>query len=73
MQVIPWIQIILSIILTLLVLLQQSEAGLGSLTGDFSGSGVMHGKRGMEKVLFIATITVSILFVAVSVWALLVS
>ncbi|MEK7066167.1 MAG: preprotein translocase subunit SecG [Patescibacteria group bacterium] len=73
MNIIPWIQIILSVILTLLVLLQQSEAGLGSLTGDFSGGGVMHSKRGIEKVLFIATIIVSILFVAVSIWALLFS
>lgn len=72
MQVIPWIQIILSVILILLVLLQQSEAGLGSLTGDNSSGGVMRSKRGLEKVLFIATIIVSILFVTISVWALFV-
>jgi preprotein translocase subunit SecG len=62
---IPYIQIILSILLVTGILLQQTDAGLGSAFGggDSFSSGY-HTKRGAEKTLFIATIVLAILFVA---------
>lgn len=64
---IPYVQIVLSVLLIIGVLLQQSEAALGSAFGggDSFSSGY-HTKRGAEKAIFIATIVVSILFVATS-------
>lgn len=65
--IIPYIQIVLSILLIGGVLLQRSEAGLGSAFGggDSFSSGY-HTKRGAEKMLFIATIIIAILFSATS-------
>ena len=64
---IPYIQIVLSVLLIAGVLLQQSEAALGSAFGggDSFSSGY-HTKRGPEKAMFIATIVVAVLFVATS-------
>ena len=64
---IPYIQIVLSVLLIGGVLLQQSEAGLGSaLGGGDSFSSGYHTKRGSEKTLFIATIVIAVLFAATS-------
>ncbi|MFA6536261.1 MAG: preprotein translocase subunit SecG [Candidatus Paceibacterota bacterium] len=62
--ILPYIQITLAILLTIGVMLQQSDAGAGSAFGggDNFGSG-MHTRRGFEKFLFYATIIVAILFV----------
>ena len=61
-QILPYIQIILSIILTVLVLLQRSEASLGAAFGGDSGMNGRFMRRGFEKFLFNATILVAILF-----------
>lgn len=68
----PWLQIIVSVLLIILVLLQKSEAGLGSSFGGSGGASSFHTKRGLERVLFYATIVVGILFVAIAIGALLV-
>ncbi len=47
-----------------LVMLQTSEGGLGSA---FGGGEVFHTKRGVERVFFIATIILAILFVLTSI------
>lgn len=66
-EVLPYVQIILSVLLVLGILLQQSEAGLGGAFGGGDGfSSGYHTKRGAEKFIFIATIVVAILFVGVS-------
>ena len=63
--ILPWIQIVLSVILVALVLLQQSEAGLGSaFGGSGGGDGIARTRRGAEKFIFQATIVVGILFAA---------
>ncbi len=64
---IPYIQIVLSVLLIGGILLQQSEAGLGSAFGggDSFSSGY-HTKRGVEKILFISTIVIAVLFAATS-------
>lgn len=57
----PYIQMGLAFLLVIGVLLQQKGAGLSS---TFGGSGVGYStKRGAEKVIFQATIVISVLFV----------
>jgi len=58
------IQIILSITIGVMVLLQAKGAGLGSIFGG--DSGVYRTRRGVEKVLYQATIGLSILFFLVA-------
>ncbi len=66
-EIIPYAQIVLSVLLIIGVLLQRSEASLGSaLGGGDSFSSSFHTKRGPERTLFIATIIVAVLFVASS-------
>ncbi len=55
------IQIILSIALVALVLLQTKGGGLGSLFGG-EGSSVYHRRRGVEKTLFQVTIGLAVVF-----------
>ncbi len=63
------IQIVLSILLLTLILIQSKGVGL---SGAFGGGGeVYFARRGAEKIIFIGTIVTAILFVAsslVNVW-----
>lgn len=62
LAVLPYAQIILSVILITAVLLQQSGAGLGgALGGDNMGS-FHHTRRGFEKFLFFLSLICAILF-----------
>ena len=64
---IPYVQIILSVLLIGGILLQQTDAGLGSGFGGGDGfSSGHHTKRGAEKTIFIATIVVAIVFAVTS-------
>ncbi|MFA5052373.1 MAG: preprotein translocase subunit SecG [Patescibacteria group bacterium] len=59
-QIFNIVEIVLSAILITAILLQNRGAGLG---GVFGGEGnVYRTKRGFEKVLFITTIVISVLF-----------
>lgn len=58
------IQIILSITLVVLVLLQAKGGGLGGIFGG--DGGVYRTRRGLEKTLYQATIALSIVFFVVS-------
>lgn len=58
----PWIQISLAVILTLAILLQQRGAGIGGAFGG-SDSGIHYERRGSERTLFRATVTLATLFV----------
>lgn len=66
----PYIQIILSVLLVGAILMQQSDAGLGTAFGGASNANPFSTKRGLEKKLFIATIILAILFVASTILAL---
>lgn len=68
--ILPWIQIVLATLIVAGVLLQQSDAGLGSSFGMDSRAGSFRTKRGLEKFIFVGTIIVAILFVVFSVVAL---
>ncbi len=69
-SLIPWIQLVLSLLLVASILLQQSGASVG---GSFGGgeSGSFYTRRGFEKLLFRGTILLSFLF-AVSAFAALI-
>lgn len=57
-------QLIISLILIVLILMQQRGAGLGSAFGGEGG--VYYKKRGLEKLIFVATIVFAILFIITS-------
>jgi protein translocase SecG subunit len=61
-NVLPWIQIVLSVLLVIGVLMQQSGTELGGAFGGSDGSATYHKKRGAEKFFFVFTIVVAILF-----------
>ena len=62
-SLLPYVQILLALLLTGAVLLQQSGAGLGGAFGDGANwSSAFHTRRGPEKFLFNATIILGILF-----------
>ncbi len=71
-NILPYIQIILSIILIGAILLQQSDAGVGGVLGGGDSGGLYHTRRGFEKFLFITSIVIAVLLTASSLFAILV-
>ncbi len=70
MKYLPYIQIILAVLLAGAILLQQRGTGLSS---TFGGSSMEYStKRGAEKVIFYTSIVIAILFLAVSIWRVVV-
>lgn len=57
-------QIVISVVITSLVLIQAQGTGLGSTWGG--GGESYHTRRGLEKVLFYLTIASIVLFAAIS-------
>ena len=64
------IQIILAIAIIVLILLQERSAGITGLLGG-EGTGFYQTRRGMEKIIFRATIVLAVLFVALALYQLL--
>ncbi len=62
--ILPYAQIILSIILVAAVLLQQRGSSLGGAFGGDNFSATYHKRRGAELFLYKLSIVVAILFVA---------
>jgi len=60
--ILPYAQIILSVILVSAILLQQSGAGLGGALGGRDSDSFHHTRRGFEKFLFYLSIVCGILF-----------
>jgi len=71
--VLPYIQIVLSLLLILGVVLQQRGASLGGAFGGDNFASTFYKRRGAEKFLFTATIVVAVLFVAAALANLLIS
>lgn len=71
-SILPYIQIILGVLLIAGVLLQQSEAGLGAAFGGGSDAGFKHTRRGFERILFIGTMVVAVLFTLSAILALII-
>ena len=62
-SLLPYIQILISVILIALILLQRTGAQVGgAFGGSDNWSSAYHTRRGFEKGLFIATVIVAILF-----------
>jgi protein translocase SecG subunit len=61
-KILPYAQIILSVILVSAILLQQSAAGMGGALGGNDAGSFHHTRRGFEKFLFYLSIVCSILF-----------
>ena len=64
-SLLSWLQIIFSIILVIIILLQKSESGIGGAFGSGNDGGVtFHKRRGFEQAIFNLTIIFGILLVA---------
>lgn len=68
-QIISILQIIVSAALIIAIILQQRGASAGGVFGGLGSS--YYTKRGIEKILFIATISLGIIFLALAIAALL--
>lgn len=64
------VQILLSIVLTVLVIVQMRNAGLGGVFGG-RDSEVQHTRRGVDKLLFNLTIMTAVVFGLVSLLSVL--
>ncbi len=64
------VQILLSIAIITLILLQQRSAGTSGLLGGGDSGGAYQTRRGMEKTAFNLTIILSIVFVALALYQL---
>ena len=69
-HILPVIQIVLSAILIVAILLQQSASGVGGALGGGDGAAGFHTRRGFEKFLFYLTIVVGVLFAASALLAI---
>jgi preprotein translocase subunit SecG len=70
--VLPYIQVVLSIVVVGAVLLQQTGASMGGALGGDNFSAAYHTRRGMEKTLFYVTIVAGVLLAASALLALLI-
>lgn len=70
--ILPYVQIILSIVLITAILIQKSGANVGGVLGGGDSDGLYTTRRGFEKFIFILTIVVSILFVLSSLASILI-
>ena len=70
-RVLPYIQIILSILLIAAILLQQRGSSLGGAFGGDNFSATFNTRRGPEKWLFYTTIALGVLFAATALVVLL--
>ncbi|MDB4984323.1 MAG: Preprotein translocase, SecG subunit [Patescibacteria group bacterium] len=70
-HILPWIQLVLSVLMVVLVLLQRSADGIdGSAFGGSGGNMTYFARRGAERFLFVATIVVAVLLTASTLVAL---
>lgn len=61
--ILPYAQIVLSLLLITGIVLQQRGAGLGGAFGGDNFASTFYKRRGAEKFLFTATIVIAIIFV----------
>jgi protein translocase SecG subunit len=70
-KILPYAQIIFSVVLIIAILLQQSGAGLGGALGG-SDDSFQHTRRGFERFLFYLSITCGILFALSALLAIII-
>ena len=71
--VLPYVQIVLSILLVAAIQLQRTGASLGGAFGADNFSSGFHTRRGIEKTLFIVSIILAVLFAVSALINLLIS
>lgn len=71
-QVLPWFQLILSLLLVIFVLLQRSADGIEGALGGSASNMTYFARRGAERFLFIGTMVIAVLFVITSVLPLII-
>lgn len=64
-----FIQVLVAVVLVVLILLQERSAGLSGLLGG-EGGGFYQTRRGLEKIVFRATIVLAVVFVALAIYQL---
>ncbi len=64
-------QIIISIILIVLILLQERSSGLSGVLGG-GETQYYQTRRGLEKIVFIATVVLAVIFAALSIIRLII-
>ncbi len=72
-QVLPFVQIGLSVLIIVSVILQRTGASLGGAFGADNFSSGFHTRRGLERTLFTTTIVLGVLFAASALINLLIS
>ncbi len=70
--ILPYIQVVLSVVLIVCILLQQTGASMGGALGGDNFSAAYHTRRGMERTLFFASIILAVLFAGSALVALLI-
>ncbi len=66
-KIIPIAQIVVSALLIALIMLQERSSGLsGFLGGGDSGNSFYQTRRGLEKIVFVSTIVLAIVFAIVA-------
>jgi len=63
------IQVVLSIAIIVLILLQERSSGMSGLLGG-EGIGFYQARRGAEKIIFYATIILVVAFVVIAIYGL---
>lgn len=63
-EILPYLQIIVSVLLIASILLQKGGTAMGSAFGQ--GEGFHTEKRGSEKALFISTIALGVIFITLA-------
>lgn len=66
------VQIIISVSLVAVIIVQARGSGLGSLFGGSDAGGITKTRRGLEKTLFQLTVVLAILFVVFAIVQLLI-
>jgi preprotein translocase subunit SecG len=66
-KILPFIQIVSSLLLIIVVLLQNREGGASGVLGGDGVGGSFYTKRGLEKGLLYSTIILAIVFVGSSI------
>jgi len=69
--VLTYMQLAFGVLLIIGVLLQQNDAGLGAAFGGGDDGAISHTRRGIERIIFYATIVSASLFVLVSILVLI--
>ena len=59
-------QLVLSIVLIILILLQERSSGLSGVSGGGSEGGAYQTRRGFERIIFFSTIVIAVAFAALS-------